>query len=240
MSEHVIMTESDLQPEEVAYLLMISHQLGHFLRHDIRGPARLIKGFALLLKEHPEKLSDYIDRMISSAEHLEGLVEHYVQSYVCPDYGQYWLVRPADVIENIRSESQIQVFAGSECDCSLEVLFPRSIFDSVIKELVRNAIKHNGPDTRVLINWRINGKHLDCEVHDSGDGIVPDLGAKRPLDNSIICRASGLHIVRTLVFAAKGALLIERSEKLGGTCFSFSLWVPRHFSKSGIPNVSAS
>lgn len=99
------------------------------------------------------------------------------------------------------------------------------LLESILRNLIRNALKYTGPGGRVLVGCRRRGALLKIEVHDTGIGIPPDklsrvFEAFHRLDST---RADGLGLGLFVVRRAVDLLghSIEVRSTVGrGSCFS--------------------
>lgn len=99
------------------------------------------------------------------------------------------------------------------------------LLESILRNLIRNAVKYTGPGGRVFVGCRRRGTLLKIEVHDTGIGIPPDklsqvFEAFRRLDST---RTDGLGLGLFVVRRAVDLLghRIEVRSTVGrGSCFS--------------------
>jgi two-component system, OmpR family, phosphate regulon sensor histidine kinase PhoR len=99
------------------------------------------------------------------------------------------------------------------------------LLESILRNLIRNALKYTGPGGRVLVGCRRRGALLKIEVHDTGIGIPPDKFSQvfEPFHRLDSTRADGLGLGLFVVRRAVDLLghSIEVRSRVGrGSCFS--------------------
>jgi two-component system, OmpR family, phosphate regulon sensor histidine kinase PhoR len=99
------------------------------------------------------------------------------------------------------------------------------LLESILRNLIRNALKYTGPGGRVLVGCRRRGALLKIEVHDTGIGIPPDKFSQvfEPFHRLDSTRADGLGLGLFVVRRAVDLLghSIEVRSTVGrGSCFS--------------------
>jgi signal transduction histidine kinase len=57
---------------------------------------------------------------------------------------------------------------------SVSIQSDRLLFDAILRNLVRNAVKYTGPGGRILVGCRSTGDSIRIEVYDTGVGISGD------------------------------------------------------------------
>jgi signal transduction histidine kinase len=97
--------------------------------------------------------------------------------------------------------------------------------EQVLVNLMDNAIRHNGADTKVAVRtWRPNPHSVAITVVDDGVGLPPDIeDIGRPAEPRSPTSGAGLglSISRAIVAAHGGRLRLERPAR--GTCWHIEL-----------------
>jgi signal transduction histidine kinase len=112
-------------------------------------------------------------------------------------------------------------FVPSDTDCSLPGDI--SLLESLLANLVDNAILHGGPGCRVEVRCRREHGQVCLSVDDSGPGLDAEQRAKatgrfyRAGDTNILGAGLGLSIVENIARSHAGRMELSES-KLGGLC----------------------
>ena len=97
------------------------------------------------------------------------------------------------------------------------------LLEGILRNLIRNSLKYNGPGGRVLVGCRRRGALLRIEVHDTGIGIASDKLLKDACHRPDSTRADelglGLFVVRRTADLL-GHRIEVRSTVGRGSCFS--------------------
>jgi len=126
------------------------------------------------------------------------------------------------MLANARHKNiDIQVDCESE---NIEVLAKHSSLESILMNLIDNAVKYSPQFGQILIVIYATDQHVYLEVHDSGSGISEeqrDLVFQRfvrlqETQNQVIGSGLGLSIVQSAVESIHASIQLNSSEQLKG------------------------
>ncbi len=207
--------------------------------HDLRTPIRGINGLTEMIQED---LEDYLtsknanpevavnlDRIRSRVRRMENLTKDIMQYSSISTSDQAETLRMDELVTGLAfdfnvSQHQIVQVGGSE-----EVCVDQTNFQSVVGNLVGNAIKYHDAPDRMRIEVRVEtvGDRLHVSVSDNGPGIDPKFHAKvfevfqtLGADSNSDSTGIGLAIVRKAVERHGGKVSLVSSLNEGAT-FSF-------------------
>jgi len=232
------------------------------LSHELRTPLSAILGWSQVLqmddrlpKEHAEGLetiirnarlqSRLIDDLLDMNRIISGKIRLDVQTTELSSVveGAVAAVQPSADAKGIRLRTIIDPLAGP-------VSGDPARLQQVVWNLLTNAIKFTPKNGRVdLLVERVNS-HIEITVHDSGEGIAPELlphvfDRFRQGDSSTTRRHGGLglglSIVKQLVELHGGGVRVKSSGLGQGATFTVSLpLAPVHEERRQHPLTSAS
>ena len=204
--------------------------------HELRTPLSVIRGRAEGIVDgvYPGD-AEHVAPVLEAARTLEGLIED-LRTLALADAGGLTLRRePVDVV--VLVNETLALFDGEAADASVRLTadiqpnMPLIQADpgrlqSVLANLVSNAIRHTPAGGSVEVAGQMTGDHLEVSVRDTGDGIAPELLAnvfERFVKGSSSSGSGlGLAIARDLVVAHGGS--IDASSQPGsGTAMRFTL-----------------
>ncbi len=154
------------------------------ISHDLRNPVTFIVGFSELLLNDAETLSReemkiYATQINRSAKNLSNLLENLLQWAEIQRGGMEYQpleVELGEIIEaNINllrgnaGEKNITLFYETEEDAFVYV--DRNMINSVIQNLISNAIKFTHPDGEVKITSKCSQKFVEVSISDTGIGM---------------------------------------------------------------------
>jgi two-component system phosphate regulon sensor histidine kinase PhoR len=214
------------------------------LSHDLKTPLTAMKGYAVTLLKHGDRLDegartealevinfeiDRVSRMFDNLLHqarLEAGVEN----------THFTLISPVEVIRHVAS---LYAFSGRshelvpDAEPTIVLKTDRDQLDQILNNLVSNALKYTPDGSRVVVRCRAleEGKKVLFEVEDNGPGISPEdlpyvfqrfhrLGGAR--SRRVRGTGLGLHITRMLVNSLGGETGVE-SRQGEGSRFWFTL-----------------
>lgn len=154
--------------------------------HDLNAPIRAIHGFAeILQRREAEQLSErgkmYLQRIVSATGTMEQVVSRLHQyARIATHPVQLDPVSIAQFTRGIIAAHYRNLSGGAslqwQADDSLEWLSDPMLLETMLRELVDNALLYSKPDTpaQVDIVWRIDHDRLLLTVSDEGIGIDPE------------------------------------------------------------------
>ncbi|HEV3233957.1 MAG TPA: ATP-binding protein [Candidatus Dormibacteraeota bacterium] len=204
--------------------------------HELRTPLSVIRGRAegIIDGVYPGD-PEHVAPVLEAARTLEGLIED-LRTLALADAGGLTLRRePVDV--GLLVNETLALFAGAaegagvrvtadlEPDLPLVQADPARI-QSVVSNLISNAIRHTPSGGSVDAAVKRSGDLLEVSVRDSGDGIapelLPDIFERFVKGSSSSGSGLGLAIARDLVVAHGGAI-DAASQPGSGTTMRFTL-----------------
>jgi signal transduction histidine kinase len=223
--------------------------------HELRTPLTLLRADAEVLLRGREQLSAddaaLLEDIVVETEHLSAIATSLL-TLARLDAGAYRLERDvvslADVAANVLHRAQ--ALAG-ERQIALQqasigpslVLGDRRLLEQLALILLDNAIKYNRPGGQVTLRTYSSGRETYLEVHDTGEGVLPEhlarLGERFYRVDKARSRGAGgaglgLSIARGIASAHDGALQITSVASQG------TIVVVRLPAASAPPRASAS
>ncbi len=217
-----------------------------FLVHDFKGQLNCIEGFAdRLIEDDRPSPREALGRIRRQARSMLASVHNLLDLSRLEDTPalRRGAVRPVEILESVASEAaesgreaRIEIVESSR-DCP-SVSAERELIRRVLANLVANAIKHNPPGVRVVLEARpdADGRHVVFSCRDDGAGIPPERQAAlfEPFRSgdpaSPDSTGLGLSFARTAVEAHGGRIWCD-TEPGPGALFRFRL--PRMGTEEG-------
>lgn len=209
------------------------------ISHELRTPLTAIVGFVDLVQESGDDMgADERHEMLAvvqqQADYMSRIVSDLILLARESDSDLDLDIQPVDicalVAASVRASGVPEDTVEVDCPRDLVAFVDASRIQQVLVNLLTNAARYGGD--RRLVRLRADGSDLTIEVHDDGAGIPRryevrvwerfDRGPNR-LNASIPGSGIGLAIVRAIAEAHDGRATYERSEILGGACFSIRL-----------------
>lgn len=212
------------------------------MSHDIRTPMNAIIGFATLLEknaENPEQVRNYIDKILSSSNHLLGLINDVLDiSKIESGVSALHLeeTRLEDVVGQIegmirqQSDAKQQTFlVSSEIPAGEKIMADPLRLRQILQNLLSNAIKYTPDGGKIeLAVLRLEDKeafaHYQFIVADNGIGMSEDFQEKifQPFSretsstvNKIQGTGLGMSITKNLVDMMGGFIRLESAQGKG-------------------------
>jgi signal transduction histidine kinase len=214
------------------------------IAHDLKGPLSSLKGLTQFAEEHldnytPEKLKGMIMMQRSTVENLLKLLENLLtwsrlQRGILDEFPQRLMLKQVFT----RNLDLLAPMAAQK-NLTLETSYPQKLMvyadyqmvDTIMRNLISNAIKFTYPGGKILIAARQQEQHVEISVTDTGIGIDAEhlpqlfridakykrLGTDREKGTGL-----GLILCKDLVEKNSGRIWIE-SEVGKGTTFTFTL-----------------
>ncbi|MFD2205431.1 CHASE4 domain-containing protein [Kiloniella antarctica] len=228
-------------------LLEINKQKNKFfsiIAHDLKGPFNSLLGFSSMLANNSKnfdrkKIEEYSQDVHTSATRVFRLLENLLEwSRV-----QMGNLKLAPKMINLKEviEDNIALFAPTVKDKSLtlalnnleqiDVYSDFHIVDTVIRNLVNNAIKFTPNGGNILIDVKRKDTWAEISVIDSGVGISQekvfhlfnlDEKTSTPGTSGEVGTGLGLHLCKELL-EKQGGQLVVKSQLGKGSAFSFTL-----------------
>jgi signal transduction histidine kinase len=179
--------EIEIQRDKLEKLNITKDKFFSIIAHDLRNPFHSILGFSdILVRDYAniedEKKKEFIGLILESSQHAHNLLENLLQ----------WSRTQSDTIKFNPSEfSLLQVIEAnlhilrasienksitftSEIDASARIYADKNMTDTVIRNLLNNAIKYTPAGGKISVTCKDEGKFLAVSVSDTGIGISPE------------------------------------------------------------------
>lgn len=215
------------------------------LAHDLRGPLSAFVAATQIITDEIqsmelEEIKEITESMKNSAKNLFGLLENLLEwsrlrRGVLDFVPEKIILKEKissciDVLSELAREKKIDIEMSIPDDVTIKA--DNHMFDTVIRNLVSNAIKFTnvGGKVRIAVNSN-NDKSVDIKISDSGIGMTPDLKSRLFLVTEKVSRKGtegepstglGLLLCKEFIEKHNGRIWVE-SEVGKGSTFSFSL-----------------
>ena len=150
--------------------------------HELRSPLTVINGYLETFADDeqvPEHLARPLSQMQSQARRMTTIIKELLELSRLEGAGQADAEQAIDVAALIAATKE--TFSAAEMptiDVSIastdQLLGVHSEIESVLSNLVSNAVRHTSPDGRIEIIWESGDEGADLTVRDSGEGIAAD------------------------------------------------------------------
>lgn len=215
------------------------------IAHDLRGPLSAFVDATQILTEEIqnmdlEEIKDITMSMKTSASNIYGLLENLLEwsrlrrgamDFVPENLN---LKKKIEASIDVLSESARKKRIGLTISVpgELEIRADIHMFDTIIRNLISNAIKFTISGGKVIVTANYNGDHyIVVKISDSGIGMAPELRDKlfqidektsRPGTEGETSTGLGLLLCKEFIEKHGGKIWVESSVGQGST-FSFSL-----------------
>jgi signal transduction histidine kinase len=209
--------------------------------HEFKSPLTSIRQMAeMLVRERlssPEKEKKYHETILQQSERLSHLIDN-ILDFSKIEEGQK-LLRPefasiapvvSEVIESLREYTAKK---GIRIDLEVvdpipELSFDREAISQVVHNLIDNAYKYSGDSKNIEVRLYAQGEKVVIAIRDYGIGIRKEeqykifsrfYRAGEELTRTVKGSGIGLTIVKQLVDAHQGEILVESSPGIGSTFY---------------------
>jgi signal transduction histidine kinase len=237
--------EINLKNEQLLAINAEKDKFFSIIAHDLRGPLSAFVAATQIITEEVQSMSieairDITDSMKTSATNIYSLLENLLEWSRLRRGGMDFIPAKLNlkkkIVECIEvlSESahkkriEIEIFVPNE----LEVMADNHMFESVIRNLISNAIKFTVAGGKVIISAFPNNDHsIEVKISDTGIGMTPELKNKlfqisektnRPGTDGEPSTGLGLLLCKEFIEKHEGKIWVE-SEVGKGSTFSFSI-----------------
>lgn len=213
------------------------------IAHDLRNPFNPLLALTELLDDDYNELDekerrDFIKEIRHGAKRLYDLLEnllHWALSQTKQIKFKQEIVDLGILVQNnidllkINAEKK-SIFIEKNLNGNVSVLADENMLNSIIRNLLNNAIKFSGEKSTISVNIFSKDDICQVEIHDQGIGIPPEnistifTGmSKSTLDNAK-GKGSGLGLILCKEFIEKNGGVLWVESKLGeGSSFFFTL-----------------
>ncbi|WP_417454686.1 PAS-domain containing protein [Kiloniella sp.] len=218
------------------------------IAHDLKGPFNALLGFSSLLSDRgeslsPEKTKEYGTLVHQSAEQVFKLLENLLEWSLLQMGRMEYAPGPVSLDEVIQTNKVLFAPAADKKGVTLIckptdyiVLADFNMVDTIIRNLINNAIKFTPYGGAVTIDTRSNGDFIELEVTDTGVGIAPDQISKLfRLDENLSTKGTdgeigsglGLHLCKDLIEHQGGKIHVlstkDPNNKATGATFRITI-----------------
>lgn len=218
------------------------------LSHDLKTPLTAMKGYAITLLRHGEKLDeetrqdalevinseiDRVTRMFDNLLH-QARIEAGQQSRYIEGVSLHQVVKRVVSVHQLSSRRHN---ITHDVPDNLVVRADRDQLEQILNNLVSNAVKYSPKGCAIHVEAREDGRNVLVEVIDTGLGIPPDQldyvferfrRVQDRMSRKVSGSGLGLYITRMLVEGMEGEVGV-RSQQGSGSTFWFRLPLQRRF-----------
>ncbi len=238
------------QAEELKEINASKDKLFSIIAHDLKSPFTAVLGYSEDLSTNIEDLTDneirsYAADLHKAANSLHRLLDNLLEwAIIQRDRKEF---TPTNFNINDLVKNIIRLFESTAKEKSIELKFnyekefsaygDKNMIDSVIRNLISNAIKFSNFNSCVTINIRENDNFLHLNIVDKGIGIDPSKLSKifslssnytREGTNKEKGTGLGLILCKEFMEANSGEIKVE-SQEGEGSVFTISIPKTKHF-----------
>jgi signal transduction histidine kinase len=242
-----ILYDNKKQRELVTELKLLNDTKDKFfsiISHDLKNPFSAVLGFSKLLLENVEKnpiekTKDNIAIIYDASKRIYELLENLLEwsrlqtSKIEPNIQPISIDKTIpEVIQLLCSyANQKQICLNSENNVKSDLLADKNMFQTVLRNLITNAIKFTKTNGVVTVKSYENSDSISISVEDNGVGIEKEkIERLFVIDSNISTRGTqgekgtglGLLICKELIEMNKGKIEVESSPGIG-TKFTINL-----------------
>lgn len=153
--------------------------------HDIKTPLTMIKAYTEMIRDlsgnNPKKREEHLEVILTEVNHLDRLVNDMTKLSQLQSKVLELDIKEFDIVELLDHSVNLMQGLIQQEQIDIEVMsFPKVIvkgdevkIGQVIYNFVNNAIKHIGPDKKVLMQLLVD-ETVRIEVTDHGEGIAEE------------------------------------------------------------------
>ena len=137
----------------------------NMLAHDIKTPVFVISGYAYSLKEDIDisERNFYIDNIIEEADEINDLVQKMLNFSKLDSYSMKLNKTKFDLFMAVQKTAEKYTLSENKTIALTQsgdnmICADRELMETVIQNLIDNAVKYSLPDTEIMID--VNGKTL--------------------------------------------------------------------------------
>lgn len=236
--------EIEIQRDKLEKLNKTKDKFFSIIAHDLRNPFQSIQGFSDLLVKDYERIDDerkreFITLIFESSQYAHNLLENLLQwSLTQSDTIKF---NPSDfslsniIYENLHvfhaSIEKKELTVTSAIDEGIMLYADKNMTDTIIRNLLINAIKYTPNGGKISITYQDNGEYIAVSITDTGIGINPEdlpklfhLEEFHTTNGTAGETGTGLGLIICRDFIEKnGGKISVTSEPGKGTTFTFTL-----------------
>lgn len=222
--------------------------------HELKTPIAAIRGYAEIIQDLPvlanhETAQNFLSVIVRNSENLTKLIDEMLIVTGLESGSLTLVIKPYNIHEGIRrvvenilpkaKQAEVEILADVDPEID-EIVVDAQRFDSVLVNLVDNAVKYNRPGGMVKISVRKTETHHIIFLEDTGIGI-PNHSRIRAFERFYRVDKShnrlgggsglGLAIVKHVVQAHGGSISLRSEVGVGSV---FTIMLPKNPSKKKI------
>lgn len=224
---------------ELARLELANRRTSQFMAHDIKSALGCVSGFAGQLLEQPRlredaDVAEALGCIRRQAHRIMGSVIDLLEFARVREGGipRITQISATEMLEEAASDFSLPVLAqhitlGDKHGCCPPLTADPKLLRRVLCNLISNAVKHNGPDTHVWLDARVDESRPEVlfSCCDDGAGVLPEVlpsiftefvGTD---DSSGQSTGLGLAFCKSVVEAHGGRIWCESTEQPGARFF---------------------
>ena len=230
----------DRMASRLKSLMDSQRRLLHDVSHELRSPLARLQAAIGLVRQQPERIDDFVARLERESGRMDTLVSELLTLSRLEagmagklDESVDLAELLGDVVDDARFEAAAR---GCEVEFSADqgasVRGNAELLHRAIENIVRNAVKHTPPGSRVEIDLAPGSEQVIVRVADAGPGVadaelksifVPFFrGSSAEANNSPDGHGLGLAISQRVVEAHQGTISAANRPS-GGLCVTVSL-----------------
>ncbi len=212
--------------------------------HDLRSPFQGILGFASMLQEEYEELDEeerreMVSQIINSSNLAVSLLNQLLDWISLQTGKMPFSPTSQNLAENVKEISDLLKSLADSKDIRLETRVPvditvhadRNMLQSILRNLVGNAIKFTSREGKIIIEATQKNSHTEISITDNGVGMDQETLEKILAKEKTVTTkgtgkemGSGLGLVMTKEMIDRhGGVLTGESKIKRGTTFTFTL-----------------
>lgn len=151
--------------------------------HELRSPLTVVTGYLDMLADAEDISPDWakpIEQMQAQANRMNTIIEELLELSRLETAGNTRAEQTVDVVAllALAKKSYAGLADTAEIKLSIEshagILGSNAEIESVISNLLSNAIRHTPADGEILVTWRSDDKGAELSVSDTGEGIAEE------------------------------------------------------------------
>lgn len=216
------------------------------LSHDLKTPLTAMKGYAITLLRHGEKLDeetrqDALEVINSEIDRVTRMFDNLLHQARLEAGQQGRYIEPVQLAQVVKRVVNVHQLSSRRHEITFNVPEPmvvradRDQLEQILNNLVSNAVKYSPRGCSIHIDARPDGRYAHVEVIDTGPGIAEDQQpyvferfrrVQDRMSRKVSGSGLGLYITRMLVEGMEGEVGV-RSQLGAGSTFWFRLPLQR-------------
>lgn len=228
--EQTLNNTLDIVGEQNKRLTNFAHIVSHNLRNHAGNISMLLSLYDM--EESQEEKAELMDYLKTASQRLNASIED-LNEIIDQQYkpgSDKKLLNPADTLEKIREILLTDILANNveiktDIDPSISIQYNAAYLESIMLNLISNAIKYRNPDKKPIVTVKIYNKkkHVYLEVSDNGIGIDLDkyghklFGMYNTFHGNDNAKGIGLFITKNQIESMGGSISVDSTPNEGTT-----------------------